>query len=228
MKDPRIRKMAEVLVNYSTEMKKGDKVYISGSDITMPLLKELFRSSLKVGAYPQVHIECDGISEIMLKEGSDEQITYESPISRYIVENYDVLIHVHGGYNLKALSNIDPVKKQLAAQGRKEIVRIYMERAAKKELRWCTCQFPTHSSAQEAGMSLDEYEDFVYGDYLPDTEDPVGYWQQFSTSQQKIVDWFKGKERVHVIGPETDLGLNITNRVFTNCDGRKDRIRSFL
>jgi len=222
MKDPRITKMAEVLVNYSTEMKKGDKVYISGSDITMPLLKELFRSSLKVGAYSQVHVECDGISEIMLKEGSDEQITYESPISRYIVENYDVLIHVHGGYNLKALSNIDPVKKQLAAQGRKEIVRIYMERAAKKELRWCTCQFPTHSSAQEAGMSLDEYEDFVYRACFLDKDNPIKAWKGLHHNQVAICRYLETKKSLRIVSKDTDISCFIEGRRWINGSGKEN------
>lgn len=68
-------------------------------------------------------------------------------------------------------------------------------------------------------MSLSEYEDFVYDACLPDMTDPVGYWQQFSAQQQKIVDWLKGKSRVYLRGPETDLHLSIAGRTFINCDG---------
>jgi aminopeptidase len=71
-------------------------------------------------------------------------------------------------------------------------------------------------------MSLSEYEDFVYGACMPDMDDPVGHWQRFSAWQQRIVDWLKGKEQVHVVGPETDLHLSIADRAFINSDGRRN------
>lgn len=222
MKDPRIAKMAEVLVNYSTKIKNGDRVYLSGSDLAKPVLTELFRSALKRGAYPQVHMECDGISEIMLKEGSDEQIVYENPMARYVVENYDVLIHVHGGYNLKALSNILPQKKRLAAQGRKEIVRIHLERAAKKELRWCICQFPTHSSAQEAGMSLDEYEDFVYKACFLDKDDPIAAWSKLHDDQEGVCRYLEGKKSLRIISKDTEISCFIEGRKWINGSGKEN------
>jgi aminopeptidase len=73
--------------------------------------------------------------------------------------------------------------------------------------------------AQEAEMSLSEYEDFVYRACMPDMDDPVGYWKKISAEQQRIVDWLKGKEKVHVIARETDLYLSIAGRKFINCDG---------
>lgn len=222
MRDPRIAKMAEVLIRYSTGVKKGDKVFISGSDITKPLLKELFRSALKVGAHPQVFVECDGISEIVLKEGSDKQIAYESPISRYVVENYDVLLHIHGAYNLKSLSSIEPQKKRLAALGRREILRIHMERAARKELRWCVCQFPTHSSAQEAGMSLDEYEDFVYKACFLDRDDPVAAWRKLHRDQEEICRFLETKKTLRITSRDTDITFFMEGRKWENGSGKEN------
>jgi aminopeptidase len=82
--------------------------------------------------------------------------------------------------------------------------------------------FPTNAYAQDAEMSLSEYEEFVYGACLPDMDDPVGHWQRFSTWQKKIVDWFEGKERVRVLAPDTDLRLSIAGRPFVNCDGHEN------
>ena len=69
-------------------------------------------------------------------------------------------------------------------------------------------------------MGLKEYEDFLYSACLPDMNDPVGYWRKFSTGQEKIINWLKGKSEVTVKGPETDLRLNVAGRTFINCDGR--------
>ena len=69
-------------------------------------------------------------------------------------------------------------------------------------------------------MSLTDYEDFVYGACLPDLKDPIGYWRNFSASQDKIVNWLKGKQTIRVVGKETDLRLSINGRNFENCDGK--------
>ena len=82
--------------------------------------------------------------------------------------------------------------------------------------------FPTDAYAQDAEMSLSEYEDFVYAACLPEPDDPVGYWRRFSAWQQKIVDWLKGKKQVHVIGPQTDLRLSVADRIFINSDGHNN------
>jgi aminopeptidase len=94
-----------------------------------------------------------------------------------------------------------------------------MQRSAIGQLRWMASLFPTNAYAQDAEMNLSQYEDFVFGACLPDRNDPVNYWKQFSIWQQKIVDWLKGKNQVRVIGPETDLTLSIAGRTFINCDG---------
>ena len=139
---------------------------------------------------------------------------------KLVIDTYDVRIAVIAEENTKALSNVDPAKQVLRAQSRRELMKTSMERTAAGEFRWVVTLFPTNACAQDAEMSLSEYEDFVYGACLPDMDDPVGYWQRFSAWQQKIVDWLKGRKRVHVVGPETDLNLSIEGRPFINCDGR--------
>jgi aminopeptidase len=95
-----------------------------------------------------------------------------------------------------------------------------MKRSASGELRWVLGPYPTNALAQDAEMSLTDYEDFVYNACLPDMNDPIGYWQRFSAEQQKIVNWLKGKQTIHVVGKETDLRLSIAGRKFENCDGK--------
>jgi aminopeptidase len=109
--------------------------------------------------------------------------------------------------NTKALSNVDSTKSVLRSQSRNELMKIFMKRSAAGELHWVVAPYPTNALAQDAEMSLTDYEDFVYGACLPDVNDPIGYWQRFSAWQQKIVNWLKGKQTVRVIGRETDLRL---------------------
>ncbi|NWF64112.1 MAG: aminopeptidase, partial [Chloroflexi bacterium] len=91
-----------------------------------------------------------------------------------------------------------------------------MQRAAAGNLKWVSALFPTNAYAQDARMSLREYENFVYNACMPDLNDPIGYWRGVEAKQAKIIDWLKGKKLVHIIGRDTDLHLSIENRRFMN------------
>ncbi|MBI2831031.1 MAG: aminopeptidase [Chloroflexi bacterium] len=220
MADPRVEKMAQVMVDYSVAVRKGDRILIQGESVAEPLLKELYARVLQVGGYPMMMVSLPGIEEVFYRYASDEQLKYIHKPTELIMETYDVRISVLADTNTRSLSNVQPSKLVLCQQARTELMRTFMRRSASGEMRWTVGPFPTNALAQDAEMGLGEYEDFVYGACLPDMSDPVGYWQRFSARQQRIVDWLKGKEKVHVKGPETDLRLSVAGRPFINCDGR--------
>lgn len=87
-------------------------------------------------------------------------------------------------------------------------------------MRWCGTQFPTHADAQEASMSLEEYEDFVYDAGLLDREDPVAEWKKISEKQEKWIKYLDSKEELHIVSDGTDIIVNISGRKWINCDGR--------
>ena len=222
MADPRVEKLADVLVNYSVAVQPGDKVLVRGNTPAEPLLKVVYAKVLEAGGYPLVLAVLPDMDELLFRYASDEQLQHVPEPMKMVVETYDASIAVMGVENTKALTNVEPAKMVLHQRAQKEIMETFLQRAAAGELRWVVTLFPTNAYAQDAEISLSEYEDFVYDACLPDMEDPVGYWRRFSAWQQNIVDWFKGKERVHVVGPETDLHLGITDRVFINCNGRNN------
>jgi len=222
MRDPRVEKLADVLVSYSVEVQPGEKVLIQGGTMAEPLLKAIYTRVLQAGGHPHMVVLLPGMDELLFRHASDEQLKHVPELLKLAIETYDVLIWVGGSENTKALSGVDPARMVLRNQGQAEIMKTYMRRSASGELRWTGTLFPTNAHAQDAEMSLSEFEDFVYGACMPDMEDPVGYWRRFSAWQQKIVDWFVGKKQVRVVGPETDLSLSIADRVFMNSDGKRN------
>jgi aminopeptidase len=82
--------------------------------------------------------------------------------------------------------------------------------------------FPTNAYAQDADMSLSDFEDFAYRACFLDDEDPVARWQELSRQQERLVQWLKGKRSVHLLGQDTDLTLSIAGRTFINADGRRN------
>ncbi len=219
MADVRVEKLAQLIVEYSVGVRKGDRVAISSSTPAEPLLKEIYMRALRAGGHPFILASFPDTEEIFFKHASDDQLKYIPKPLELIYETYDVRISVIAESNTRSLSNVDPAKTVLQQQARAGLMRTFMRRSAAGELKWVVAPFPTHALAQDADMGLLEYEDFVYGACLPDLHDPVGYWKRFSNRQQGIVDWLKGKKSVHVIGPETDLRLSLEGRSFSNCDG---------
>jgi len=222
MADSRIEKLAQVLVDYSVAVSTSDRVVINGSTIAEPLLKEIYVKVLEAGGHPLMMLSLPDTEELFFHYASDEQIKHVPKPLELVMETYDVRISILAETNTKALSNIDPGKIVRQRQARTDLMRTFMRRSATEELRWVVAPFPTNAMAQDAEMGLSEYEDFVYGACLPDMSDPVGYWQRFSAGQQRIVEWLKDKQQVHLIGPETDLRLSIAGRTFINCDGHRN------
>jgi aminopeptidase len=222
MTDPRIEKLADVIVHYSAAIRCGDRVLIQGMTIAEPLIREIYSAVLNAGGHPLVLAQLPGLNSLFIRHASPAQLEFiHEPVKRAI-ETYDAGITVMGSENTKALTGADPEKIVLVSRAQKEILTKAMQRMATGAFRWVGTQFPTNANAQDAEMSLYEYEQLVYCACLPDMNDPIGYWQDFSSAQMRIVDWLKGKERIHVIAPDTDLRVRITDRPFLNCDGRRN------
>ena len=222
MADIRIEKMADLLVNYSVAVKPGDKVAIQGDSPAEPLLKAIYVKVLQAGGNPFFVISPDGINELFYRYASDDQLKHVPPPAKLIIETYDVRISIGGESNTKELNGINPAKMVMRQQARSGIMKTYLERAARGELRWTYALYPTNAYAQDSDMGLSEYEDFLYGACLGDINDPIGYWKKFSARQQKIVEWLKGKKQIHVTAPGTDLSLSVEGRTFINCDGHEN------
>ena len=218
MADPRVEKLAEMLVNYSVAVKPGDKVVVAGPSSAAPLLREVYKHVLKAGGFPFTMLSLFEQQELMYKYASDDQLQFIHPPYQMMVETYDVEIHVMGDENTKALTSIDPERMNVRSKAYTDLNHLFLERAARKEVRWTLALFPTQAYAQDAEMSLDEYQDFAYHACMPDMDDPIGYWKKVSQRQEKIIDWLKGKQSVHVTAPGTDLRLDIAGRTFINCD----------
>ncbi|SHJ68011.1 Leucyl aminopeptidase (aminopeptidase T) [Anaerobranca californiensis DSM 14826] len=220
MADIRLRKLANLLVEYSTGVKKGEKVYISAEAVAIPFIAEVARAAIKKGAYVEYNVNIPEIAETLLKEGSEEQLLKPSDSFKLVVDNADVFITAWGTENTRVNSNIDPKKIQTKVRGNSELRKIFSEKMGKGEIRWCGTQFPTHADAQEANMSLREYEDFVYGAGLLDAEDPIAQWKEISAQQQRWVEYLNGKKELHILAPNTDIKVKIGGRKWINCDGR--------
>ena len=223
MHDPRLEKLADVLVNYSVAVKANQLVRISGPAVAEPLIVELYRKVLAAGGHPFVRMNPEELAEIFVKHGRDEQLKFVNPIGLFEYEKMDCNIGIWAEQNTKALSNCDPKKIGLSQAARKPLMDIFMNRAASGALKWTGTQFPCQAAAQDGEMSLTEYEDFVFGAGLLDRPDPVAAWKQVSQRQQRLVDYLNGKSDYHVVAANgTDVTLSLAGHTWINCDGHEN------
>src|SRR4051794_15076433 len=223
MRDPRLQKLADVLVNYSVGVKKDQLVRIKGPPIAQPLIAELYRKVLDAGAHPMLRMLPEELDEIVVKHGSEAQLSYLNPVEKFELETIDAYIGIWGEENTRALTNCDPTKLGRKEAARKPLMAMTMHRAALGELKWCGTQFPTQASAQDAEMSLAEYEDFVFSAGLLNEPDPVAAWKKISERQQKLADFLNGKRDYHVVAANgTDVRMSVAGMRWINCDGHEN------
>jgi aminopeptidase len=223
MRDPRLAKLSDVLVNYSVGVRSGQSVRISGSPVAQPLIVELYRTVLQAGGHPLVRVVPDELGEIFYKTASDEQLRYFSPLTIQEIEQIDCTIGIWADQNTKALTGCDPKKIGMAQAARKQYMEIFLRRAAEGKLRWTGTQFPTNAAAQDAEMSLAEYEDFVFKAGLLDRTDPVAAWKRLSERQKRLVDLLNGKSDYHVVAANgTDVRMSVAGHRWINCDGHEN------
>jgi len=222
MADPRLVKLADILVNYSLKIQPGEWVAINGDIVAEPLMVEVMYAITKAGGHVTLVMGSDALTETFMREASEEQLKWVSPVADLVYKNVNALMTIWGTSNTRTLTNIDPVKDQMRGVAHTELLKTYMRRVAENEMRWVGTQYPCPAFAQEADMSLSEYEDFVYGTTFADKEDPVAEWKRIHDEQQVIVEWLKGKKTVTVKSPNADITLSIDGRDFINSDGKKN------
>ena len=219
MTDPRITAWARTMVSYSTSVQPGDVVVIEGDVSARPLLVEIYNETLRAGGMPVMIPHLGELKSVLLGQGSDEQITWISPVDRWSRTQADVLINVLGEENTKALSGIEPGRQVIRKRSQGELLKTMMERAAAGKCRWTLTQYPTNAYAQDAELSTPEFTAFVFDACKLDAEDPAAAWRQQGAMQKRLVDWLAGKKEVHLRGQDTDLRLAVEDRVWINCDG---------
>lgn len=220
MHDPRLTQLAHLLVHYSARVKPGEFVLIQGEDIAIPWMSEVAREAIQAGAHVETIVDLPETNEILLHLGSAEQLVQERLIQKQALEKADVWLTAWGTRNTRIHANVPADKLQLAVKGSSSWREVYSRRTGDGTLRWCGTQFPTHADAQEADMSLHEYEDFVYGAGRLNTDNPIEEWQRIHNEQQRWVTYLNPKKELHILSEGTDLHLNIRDRTWINCDGK--------
>lgn len=213
-------KYAQVLVDYSTNVKQGDLVIIRAeSPDAKELVKSVYKRVLERGGNPLLRTSLGDFGEIFMKYASDEQLDYVDPITKLEYEAADVYISIGAPLNTKNMARVDLSRLAKRGKATKPLSELLLNRSAKGEARWVIADVPTHALAQEAKMSLDEYTEFLFKSCYLDCDDPVAKLQDLEEKQAKWANYLNGVKKLHITGEKTDITFNVEGRKWISCSG---------
>ena len=213
---------AGVLVNYSTSVTTGDRVFIQGAVAAEPLVRAVYREVIRAGAFPTLLPVFPEWGGDFLLEANDDQLAYISPIQTFARAEADVFIRIEAETNGRSPSSVPADRYARMSAARGALSQTMMNRAASGDLRWTLTMYPTASYAQDADMATTEFADLLAKMCMLDRPDPVGAWRDLHDRQQRLIDWLTPRREVHITGPDTDLRMEIEGRTWNNSDGKRN------
>ncbi len=212
---------AKFVITYSASIERRDKVLIIGASEAIPLIKELYREILKVGAHPiRPYIEFPEMEYIFYLEANQEQLNFLDPFELNLMQKIDALILIEGKMNTRELSTIPSHKIQQKKMASAEIMNIFYERQAKDQLKWTMIPYPTNAMAQEANLSQEELAKIIVKGCFLDREDPIASWKQLHDKQEIYCEHLNSVDNIRIINKDTDISMSVKGRKWINSDGR--------
>jgi len=213
-----VEKLAVLATEYCLPVSEGKKIGIVGEIVATPLIQELYKHILLKGGHPIPHLRLEGLDELFFTHATDKQLTFTSPFIRFFYSEIDAAFRIFAETNTKRLTNIPPTKLKQHAASQKEMMEILAKRLLKPG-GYAVIPYPTQSFAQDAEMSLLEYQDFITKACFLDKKDPVKEWKDLSKMQENAVKRLNKAKNMRFVGEDTDFRLSVEGRKWINCDG---------
>lgn len=198
--DLRTQKLAKLVIDYALKVKEGENVILSGGTEAEDFLVALYKEVILRGAHPHTRIKLPGTTDFFYKYAKKHQIEKHPEFLEYMVKNSQKYVGIDTETNTRELTNCDP-KKIVARQKVMHQITDYVCNSKPKMVR-CTVGYPCLALAQEAEMSLSDYENFVYDACLQD-------WKKEGKFINKVLKTFRKGKSVHLIGDGVDLKFEI-------------------
>jgi len=228
-----LNRWAEVLVRHATKVSPGNVVRINAQSAAEPLLEAVYREILEAEGHPVVNCRPDFLVEAFYEHANNDQLDWANPFTLQETETIDASINIAAITNLRALDKFDTTVTQRAARAQKDSRELFFQRAAVADdpsidselapLLWSTTLFPTNAYAQDAGMSLGDYSDFVVRACQLNQEDPVAFWEGLDKWQHELAEKLMAGSELHFQTPAgTDLKVDTAGMRWLSSPGRKN------
>jgi aminopeptidase len=208
MRDARVDEFARLLVERSVGVQPGWQVFLRATPLARPLVEAVQEQIARRGAYPLLHLAWESVGGPFAREAPVDLLATPPPLLLQAWQECDAFISIAAPENVREGSDLSDERRRLL-QRRMEPLR---RRQMAMEVPWVICEYPTNAAAQEAGMTLSEYEEFVFGAVLLD-------WDSEARRMQGIAARFDAASQVRIVGERTDLTLSLAGRTGAVDDG---------
>ncbi len=202
--DTRTRELAKLVVDYALFVKKGENVIISGGTEAQEFLIALYKEVVLRGAHPDLRVGLPETAAFFFKHAQKHQIEKFPETFDFRVKKAHKYVGINTTANTRDLANCDP-KKIAARQKVTRPITTYICNG-KPDIHRSTVAFPCQALAQEAEMSLTDYENFVFGACLQD-------WDAIGKKMDKVLKTFQKGKSVHLIGEGVDLKFEVHGKL---------------
>jgi aminopeptidase len=209
-------RFADLLAGYCLEVEPGQEVLVRSTTLAEPLLLELQRAILEREAWPLLRVEIPGATAAFHRHARDRHVDGFPEVSWAEAKKAHASLAIQAPENTRALNGIDPARLARAARARMPLRELTLKR------RWCSTLWPTQAGAQQAGMSLVDFEAFVERALFLDQPDPVVSWGQLHDFQETLIGRLRGARELRIQAPGTDVTLQVKGRTWVNSDGRRN------
>lgn len=197
MNDPRYTKLADLLVNYSTELKKGESVLLDMTDTPDEFTIELMRAVRRVGALPLVEARHSKLVRELSFQTNQEHATLVRDVELYRMKKVAAYIAVRGSYNISESSDVPSELSALYSKINRPVLNHRVNKT-----RWCVLRWPTPSMAQAANMSTEAFEQFFFDVCTMD-------YGKMAKAMIPLHKRMTKADKVRIQGPGTDLNFSI-------------------
>jgi aminopeptidase len=208
---------ADLLAGYCLEVQPGQEVLVRSTTLAEPLLLELQRAILERDAWPLLRVELPGATAAFHRQALDRHLDTYPEVAFAEARKAHAQLAIQAPENTRALVGIDPERLARASRARKPL----REQTLRK--RWCTTLWPTQAGAQQAGMSLADFERFVRRALFLDQPDPERAWGELREFQARLVERLRGARELRIESAAgTDVTLSVKGRTWVNSDGKRN------
>jgi len=209
-------RFADLLTGYCLDVQPGQEVIVRSTALAAPVMLECQRAILECDAWPLLRVELPGATAAFYRHAQDRHLDLISEVAFAEAKKAHAHLGIQAPENTRALVGIDPGQLARAARARKPL----REQTMRK--RWCSTLWPTQAGAQQAGMNLADFEDFVERALFLDQPDPVRAWGELRAFQDGLIQRLKGTSELRIEAPGTDVTLTVKGRTWVNSDGKRN------
>jgi aminopeptidase len=210
MTDPRYTKLAKLLINYSTALKKGDHVLLDMIDVPDEFTVELMRAARAAGATPIVEVRHTRVSREILRATNANHAKLLKDLEMFRMKKMQAYIAIRGSNNASESADVPPDLMALYSRAVRPVLNYRVNKT-----RWCVLRWPSPSMAQGAGMSTEAFENLYFDVCTMD-------YHKMARAMGPLERRMKKADRVHIKGPGTDLRFSIKGIGAKMCKGDRN------